>query len=123
MIAVFEEQTAMITMDDVERRLVALESSQMSNAGTMKWMVGTLGQIQATVDNHTERLDRIDGRLDQHTSVLDQHSKTLADHTKTLADHTKLLNSLQTDLRGLTQAMPDIVATATREVLGKKGLS
>ena len=113
----------MITLDEVERRLVALESSQTINASTMKWMVGTLGQIQATVDNHTDRLDKIDGTLEQHSSTLTQNTKTLGEHTKTLAEHTKLLNGLQTDVRGLTNALPDIVATAMREVLAAKRTS
>ena len=120
----------MITLDEVERRLVALENSQTTNAGTMKWMVGTLGQIQATVDNHTERLDKIDGTLELHTSSLAQHTKTLAEHTKTLGEHSKtlgehtqLLNGLKKDVGWLTKAMPEIVATAMREVLAAKGSS
>ena len=55
----------MITMDEVERRLIALDSAQTLNAATMKWMVGTLGQIQATVDSHTEVLAEHTDRFDQ----------------------------------------------------------
>lgn len=45
---------------ELERRIVVLERAQTENAATMKWIVGTLGQIQATVDDHTERLKRIE---------------------------------------------------------------
>ena len=100
----------MITMEEVERRLVALESAQTTHAATMKWMVGTLGQIQAVVDDHSD--------------VLADHSKILAEHSKILAEHTKLLGGLRADVRGLASSMPEIVATAMRDVLAasKAGL-
>lgn len=50
----------MTTLADLERRVATLEKAQSTNAETMKWIVGTLGQIQATVDGHTERLTRIE---------------------------------------------------------------
>jgi uncharacterized coiled-coil protein SlyX len=109
----------MLTMEDVERRLVALETAQMTNAATMKWMVGTLGQIQATVDNHTERLDDHTQRLERLQSTVDDHTKRHDDHTKRLDRIEGEVRGLRTDVRGLVTSMPEIVASALRDVLQK----
>ena len=95
----------MLTMEEVERRLVALETAQATNAATMKWMVGTPGQIQATVDNHTERLDPLKTTVDDHTKRWDRIEGEV--------------RGLRTDVRGLVTSMPEIVASALRDVLKK----
>ena len=56
-------------------------------AATLKWMAGTLAQVKALADDHTERLQRIDGRLDR----------------------------IEHDVKGLRRDMPGIVADALRD--------
>ena len=42
------------------RRVIALEQAQKDNTVTLKWLAGTLAQVKALADDHTERLDRIE---------------------------------------------------------------
>ena len=58
----------------------------MKTTVTLKWMAGTLAQVKALADDHTERLQRIDGRLDR----------------------------IEDDVKGLRRDMPGIVADALR---------
>lgn len=83
----------MVTVDELERRVVALEKAQTTNAQTMKWMVGTMAEIKAIVDDHTERLGRIDSRLDTIDGRLDR---------------------IEFDIKGLREDLPGIVRDALR---------
>ncbi len=74
------------TLEELERRVVALEKAQNENTITLKWVAGTLAQVKALADDHTERLQRIDGRLDR----------------------------IEHDVKGLRSDMPGIVADALR---------
>ena len=114
----------MATLEDLERRVVALEKAQNTNTETLEWMAGTLGRVKATTDMHTTRLDRIDETLAGHTKTLADHTKTLAGHTSrldkidaTLADHTSRLSRIERTVSDLKDSLPDIVANALREVL------
>ena len=100
----------MATLEDLERRVVALEKAQNTNTETLEWMAGTLGRVKATTDMHTTRLDRIDETLAGHT-------KTLADHTKRFDDIDTRLGRLERVVTDLKNELPDIVANALREVL------
>ena len=53
----------MTTIDELERRVSALETAQKETAKTQTWMAGTLGRIAAVQDEHTQRLDRIETDL------------------------------------------------------------
>lgn len=77
----------MITVEELERRVVVLEKAQVENTTTMTWMVGILGQIQATVTAHTDELKEI--RAD--------------------------IRGVKADIRGLRDDMPSIVADALRK--------
>ncbi len=55
------------TLEDLERRVTQLEKTQHElqraqneNTVTLKWLAGTLAQVKALADDHTERLDRIE---------------------------------------------------------------
>lgn len=76
----------MPNIDELERRIIALEKAQNENTSTMKWVVGTLGQIQAAVVDHTERLERIESAV----------------------------RRLESDIKGLRRDLPGIVADAMR---------
>jgi len=43
-------------LEDLERRVTALERAQNDSTVTLKWVVGTLGKIQAVQDHHTGEL-------------------------------------------------------------------
>ena len=101
-----------ITLEDLARRVADLEKAQVTNAQTMKWMVGTLGQIQAVVDDHTGRLDRIDGRLDRIDGRLDRVEGRLDRIDSEVG-------GLRQEVRSLRHDLPAIVADALRDVLGK----
>jgi chromosome segregation ATPase len=47
------------TLEELERRVIALEKAQLENTATLKWVSGTLGQIQALQDHHTDELREI----------------------------------------------------------------
>jgi hypothetical protein len=48
------------SLEELERRVIALERAQNENTTTLKWMAGTLGEIKGAVDDHTERLQRVE---------------------------------------------------------------
>ena len=83
----------MLTMEELERRVVALEKANVTNTATMKWLSGTLGQIQATVEDHTERLVRIE---------------------EGIADIEKTVTFIKSDVAGLRRDLPDIITEAIR---------
>ncbi len=97
----------MPTLEDLERRVLSLERAQTENAATMKWMVGTLGQIQATVDDHTERLERIETRIDGLTNRIGG-LETKTEGLESAAQR------IEADLRGLRRDLPGIVSEALR---------
>jgi hypothetical protein len=87
----------MTTFDDLERRATVLERAQSANATTLRWVTGTLGQIQAVQDEHTQRLDRIESRFDGIESKVD-----------------KLVDRLEAKVNGLLETLPSIVGEAVR---------
>ena len=100
------------TVEDLERRVVALERANTTNVETLKWVAGTLGQVKAVQDDHTVRLDRIEVRLDRIETVQD-------DHTKRLDRVESEIRGLRSDFAGYRTELPGIVADALREVLKK----
>lgn len=61
----------MITLEDLDRRVKALEKAQGDTTETLRWAVAKLGQISAVQDQHTLRLDRIEGKLDKIDATLE----------------------------------------------------
>ena len=98
----------MATVEDLERRVVALEKAQNENTVTLKWVVGTLGQVKAVVDHHTE--------------VLAGHTEVLASHSATLADHTKRLGRIETRLDKVETRLDKIDARLDNLETGVKDL-
>lgn len=79
----------MTTIEELDRRVTALEAAQKHTAETQEWMAGTLGRIAAVQDRHTA----------------------------TLADHTQRLERIEADLNGLRRDLPSIIGETMREVL------
>lgn len=77
-----------LTLEDLDRRVTALERTQGDTTESLRWVVAKLGRIQAVQDEHTLRLDRLETKVDRMERKLD----------------------------GLIEALPDIVAEAVRSV-------
>jgi phage shock protein A len=81
----------MTTIEELERRVTALEAAQNDTTQTLRWVVTKLGKMSAVQDEHTLRLERIDNRLDR----------------------------MEADFKGLRADLPAMLAEAVRE--GLKG--
>ena len=101
----------MATVEDLERRVEALEKAQNTNTETLEWMAGTLGRIKATTDLHTGRFNDLDNRLDGVEQKLASVEQKL----------TSRIERVEHEVKRLRDDMPGIVAAAMREVLGKSG--
>lgn len=84
-----QEPGRMTTIDELERRVSALETAQKETANTQTWVASTLGRI---------------------ASVQDQHTAAIAELQ---AD----MREVKTDLRGLRADLPAMLADAVREGL------
>jgi chromosome segregation ATPase len=109
------------TIEDLERRVTALETAQNDTTQTLRWVVSRLGKMSAVQDEHTLRLDRIDSRLDHIDSRLDRMDSRL-DHVDGRLDRIdSRLDRVEADLKGLRADLPAMLTEAVRE--GLKRLS
>jgi hypothetical protein len=60
-----------VTVEDLDRRVTALERTQNDTTETLRWTAATLGQMRAVQDEHAQRLERIQTTLADHTQRLD----------------------------------------------------
>ncbi len=81
------------TLEELERRVIALEKAPTDNTPTLKWVAGTLAQVKALADDHTERLQRIEASVGGQVGRPDR---------------------IEHDVTGLRRDMPRIVADALR---------
>jgi hypothetical protein len=51
------------TLEDLDRRVTALEAAQGDTTQTLRWVVAKLARMQAVQDEHTLRLERVEARL------------------------------------------------------------
>lgn len=58
-------------LEDLERRVTALEKAQNDTTQTLRWVVAKLGKMSAVQEEHTLRLERIETKLDEHSARLD----------------------------------------------------
>lgn len=85
-----------IDVEELERRVTALETAQNETTQTLRWVVSKLGRISAVQDEHTLRLERIESRIDEVDGRLEK---------------------VEADVKGLREDMPSIVADALREAM------
>jgi seryl-tRNA synthetase len=95
----------MATMEDLERRVAALEAAQRETAKTQTWMASTLGRIASVQDQHTAAIAAL------QTDV----TELKVDVGELKAD----MRGVRADLRGLRSDLPVMLAEAVRE--GLKG--
>jgi uncharacterized coiled-coil protein SlyX len=79
----------MTTLEELDRRVAALERAQNDNTQALKWVVTTLAKAQATLDQHTLQLQTLDAKVDGIDRKID----------------------------GLAGALPRIIAEAVRDAL------
>lgn len=84
------------TVEELDRRVTALEQAQNETAETLRWVAGTLGRIQA---------------------VQDQHTKVLDEHTRVLADHTQRLDRLEVKVDAIPRAVAEQIEASERRLL------
>src|SRR5262245_34648084 len=89
-----------LTLEDLDRRVSALERAQGDTTESLRWVVAKLGRIQAVQDEHTLRLDRLETKMDGMAARLDGVESRL--------------DSVERKLDGLIEALPGIVADAVR---------
>ncbi|MDZ4789666.1 MAG: hypothetical protein SGJ17_00405 [Hyphomicrobiales bacterium] len=88
----------MAAVEELERRVTALEVAQNDTTQTMRWVVARLGRMSAVQDEHTLRLERIEtqfGRMDAKVDRVDL------------------------ELRSFREDLPGIIVEAVREALRK----
>ena len=84
----------MTTIEELERRVTALETAQNDTTQTLRWVVSKLGKMSAVQDEHTLRLEHIEGDV----------SQLKAD-----------MREVKADLKGLRSDLPAMLAEAVRE--------
>ena len=51
-------------LENLDRRVTALEAAQGSTTETLRWVVTKLARMQAVQDEHTLRLERLETKMD-----------------------------------------------------------
>jgi seryl-tRNA synthetase len=59
------------TLEELDRRVGALEAAQNDNTQTLRWVVAKLGKMEATLQEHTLRLERVEAKVDGIDRKLD----------------------------------------------------
>lgn len=88
-----------ITLDDLDRRVTALERTQNDTTETLRWVVAKLGRMTAVQDEHTLRLERLETKFDGLDSKVD---------------------GLETEFRAFRSELPGLVRDVMREVLAER---
>ena len=81
------------TLENLDRRVTALERTQGETTETLRWVVTKLARMQAVQDEHTLRLERLETKVDG----LDLR-----------------LSRVEHKIDGLIEALPDLIADAVR---------
>lgn len=81
----------MADVQELERRVQALEAAQNDTTQTLRWVVARLGKMSAVQDEHTLRLERIEGDV----------------------------SGLRREFRDFGAGLPGLIGDAMREVLKK----
>lgn len=102
--------------DDLERRVrkLAVEHAEtrwltLRLDDDIKEVREVLAGHTATLAEHTATLAEHTATLAEHTATLAEHGATLAEHTATLAEHTGRFDSVDAQLRSLTQLVGKVL--------------
>jgi chromosome segregation ATPase len=106
---VLQNRTMVSTLENLDRRVTALEAAQGETTQTLRWVVTKLARIQAVQDEHTLRLERVESKVDGIETRLGNVETRLGNlETR--------LGNVERKLDGLIEALPGIVAEAVRSV-------
>jgi chromosome segregation ATPase len=107
----------MSDIQQLERRVEALEAAQNDTTQTLRWSVAKLGRIASVQDEHTLRLEKIENDVGsiRHEIGSMQHELGSIQHEIGSMQHE--IGSMQHSIASLRRDMPGIVAEAMREVL------
>jgi DNA polymerase III alpha subunit (gram-positive type) len=68
-----------LTVEDLDRRVGALERAQGETTETLRWVVTKLARVQAVQDEHTLRLERLESKVDTMGSKMDALPHAIAE--------------------------------------------
>src|SRR5262245_40283267 len=102
------------TLEDLDRRVTALDRAQGETTESLRWAVAKLGRIQAVQDEHTLRLERIETKIDEQTLRLERLETKVDRMDARLGSVESRLGSMEHKLDGLIEALPGIVAEAVQ---------
>lgn len=91
------------TLEQLERRVAALEKAQNETTGSLRWLLGTVAGIKATQDMHTETLGQLQSGVEEIRSDLHE----------VRAD----VNEVRADLKAFRAEMPELIATSVGDAL------
>ena len=94
------------TLEELDRRLSALERTQNDTTESLRWVVAKLGRLAAVQDEHTLRFERLETKVD--------HLETKVDHLGAKVDR------IEVDLRSLRDTLPGLMRDVMREVLAER---
>jgi chromosome segregation ATPase len=99
-----------LTLEDLDRRVSALERAQGDTTETLRWVVAKLGRIQAVQDEHTLRLERVEGRLEKVEGRLEKVEGRL-EKVETRLD------SVEQKLDALPRAIAEMIDASEKRIL------
>lgn len=88
------------TLENLDRRVTALERTQGETTETLRWVVTKLARMQAVQDEHTLRLERLETKVDGLEAKVDGLDLRLS--------------RVEHKIDGLIEALPDLIADAVR---------
>ena len=75
----------------------------------VKEIRGELRAVRAVQREHTDTLQEHTGILQEHTGILREHSRQLDEHSRLLQEHTGRFDSVDAQLRSLTQLVGQVL--------------
>ncbi|HWM58399.1 MAG TPA: hypothetical protein VNO83_11240 [Pseudonocardia sp.] len=109
-----------LAIEHAETRWLALRLDD-----DVKEIRGELRAVRAVQREHTDTLQEHSGILQEHTSILQEHTSILHEHSRQLDEHSRLLqehtgrfDSVDAQLRSLTQLVGQVLERLPDEPAG-----
>jgi uncharacterized coiled-coil protein SlyX len=98
------------TVEDVGKRVAALEHAQGETTETLRWVVTKLARVQAVQDEHTLRLERLECKVDEHTLRLERLEGKVDEHTLRL-------ERLESKTDALPRAIAEMIDASEKRIM------
>ena len=102
-----------LAIEHAETRWLALRLDD-----DVKEIRGELRAVRAVQREHTDTLQEHTGILQEHTGILHEHSRQLDEHSRLLQEHTGRFDSVDAQLRSLTQLVGQVLERLPDEPAG-----